>query len=151
VVSEATEDPRRAFPIPVPDADTQPFWDGCARRELLIQRCSSCGRWLWQPRPVCSSCQEPDPAWTRVSGEGFVASWTVIRAPTLPAYADRVPFVILLVQLDEGVRLIGYLVDGEGRLLRTDGSAEGIRIGMRVSLRFHDQSGTILPCWTPAS
>jgi uncharacterized OB-fold protein len=66
-------------------------------------------------------------------------------------YADRVPFVILLVQLDEGVRLIGYLVDGEGRLLRTDGATEGIRIGTRVSLRFHDQSGTILPCWTPAS
>ena len=59
-----------------------------------------------------------------------------------------VPFVLLLVELAEGVRLIGYLVDGAGRVLRTDGAAEGVRIGARVALRFHDQAGTPLPCWT---
>ena len=89
--------------------------------------------------------------WTRVSGSGAVASWTVIRPPTLPAYAEMVPFVVLLVQLDEGVRLLGYLVDGEGHLLRTDGVAEGVAIGSRVALRFHEQAGTILPCWTLAA
>jgi uncharacterized OB-fold protein len=137
-----------AFPAPEPDADTQPFWDACRRRELVIQRCARCGAWLWQPRPVCSACQAPDPVWTRVSGDGVVASWTVIRPPVLPAFAARVPFVILLVELAEGVRLLGYLVDGDGRVLETDGSAEAVRIGMRVALRFHDQAGTMLPCWT---
>ena len=136
------------FPVPVPDADTQPFWDGCARGELLIQRCGRCSKWLWQPRPICSSCQAPDPAWTRVSGDGVVASWMVMRPPTLPAYAARVPFVILLVELEEGVRLLGYLVDDGGRVLKTDGAAENVRIGARVALRFHDQAGTPLPCWT---
>jgi uncharacterized OB-fold protein len=145
VVSDA------AFPIPVPDADTQPFWDACARGELLIQRCGACGRWLWQPRPICSSCQKPDPVWTRVSGDGVVASWMVMRPPTLPAYADVVPFVILLVELAEGVRLIGYLVDDAGRMLKTDGAAEKVAIGARVALRFHDQAGTPLPCWTMAA
>jgi uncharacterized OB-fold protein len=139
------------FPIPVPDADTQPFWDGCARGELVIQRCGRCGKWLWQPRPICSSCQAPDPVWTRVSGDGVVASWMVMRPPTLPAYADRVPFVILLVELEQGVRLIGYLVDEAGRMLRTDGTAEKVAIGARVALRFHDQAGTPLPCWTMAA
>lgn len=142
--------PAPSFPIPVPDADTQPFWDGCARGELLIQRCASCGRWLWQPRPICSRCQTPDPPWTRVSGAGTVASWTVIRPPTLAAYSEMVPFVVLLVQLDEGVRLLGYLVDERGDLLRTDGVAEGLAMGSRVVLRFHDQAGTILPSWTLA-
>lgn len=150
-MSGADIDPKTAFPVPVPDQDTQPFWDGCKRRELLIQRCGSCQKWLWQPRPICSTCQTPDPAWTKVSGDGVVASWTVMRPPTLPAYAELVPFVILLVELTEGVRLIGYLVDAEGRLLRTDGAAEGVRIGARVALRFHDQAGTILPSWTMAS
>jgi len=143
--------PEAGFPIPVPDADTQPFWDACARGELLIQRCASCGKWLWQPRPICSSCQTPDPVWTRVSGDGVVASWMVMRPPTLPAYAERVPFVILLVELTEGVRLIGYLVDDQGRLLTTDGTAEKVAIGTRVALRFHDQAGTPLPCWTMAA
>jgi uncharacterized OB-fold protein len=139
---------RAGFPVPLPDADTQPFWDGCARRELLIQRCGRCGGWLWQPRPICSRCQTPDPAWTRVSGDGVVASWTVLRPPTLPAFAGMVPFVLLLVELDEGVRLIGYLVDDRGDVLKTDGAAEGVAIGARVTLRFHDQGGTILPSWT---
>lgn len=147
----AAADPAPSFPVPVADADTQPFWDGCRRGELLVQCCASCGRWLWQPRPICSRCQTPDPVWTRVSGSGAVASWTVIRPPTLPAYAEMVPFVVLLVQLDEGVRLLGYLVDGEGHLLRTDGVAEGVAIGSRVALRFHEQAGTILPCWTLAA
>ena len=138
------------FPVPVADQDTQPFWDGCRRGELLIQRCGACGKWLWQPRPVCSSCQTPDPAWTRVSGDGAIASWTVMRPPTLPAFAALVPFVVLLVTLDEGVRLLGYLVDDAGRVVQTDGGAEGVAIGRRVRLRFHDQAGTILPCWTLA-
>ncbi len=144
-------DSRMAFPQPVPDRDTQPFWDACARGELVIQRCGACQRWLWQPRPICSSCQAPDPVWTRVPGGGRVASWTVLRPPTLPAHADRVPFVVLLVELDEGVRLLGYLVDDAGALLRTDGEAEGVRIDARVALRFHEQAGTPLPCWTLAA
>ncbi len=150
-MSAAPLDPARAFPVPVPDADTQPFWDACARRELVIQRCGKCQAWLWQPRPLCSQCQTPDPVWTRVSGDGHVASWIVLRPPTLPAYAEKVPFVVLLVQLDEGVRMLGYLVDDAGRLLRTDGSAEGLAIGRRVALCFHDQAGTILPSWTLAA
>ncbi len=142
-------DPTLAFPVPVPDSDTQAWWDACARRELMVQRCESCGQWIWQPRPLCWKCQTPDPVWKRVSGEGFAASWMVMRPPTLPAYADLVPYVILLVELDEGVRMVGYLVDDAGEVLKTDGEAEGIRIGTRVSLRFHDQAGTLLPSWTP--
>jgi uncharacterized OB-fold protein len=66
----------------------------------------------------------------------------------LPAWADRVPFVVLLVELDEGVRMLGYLVDEAGRLLQTDGAAERVAIGTRVALRFHEQAGTWLPSWT---
>ena len=73
-----------------------------------------------------------------------------MRPPTLPAYAGMVPFVLLLVELEQGVRLIGYLVDDAGRVVQTDGTAESVRIGARVALRFHDQAGTPLPCWTMA-
>lgn len=137
-----------AYPIPVPDADTQPFWDGCRRRELWIQRCGACQAWLWQPRPICSRCQTPDPLWTRVSGAGRVASWITLHPPVLSAYAEQVPFSVLLVELDEGPRLLGYLVDGAGRLLGTDGAPRGVEVGAPVALRFHDQAGTLLPSWT---
>ena len=62
-----------------------------------------------------------------------------------------VPFVVLLVELDEHVRLLGYLVDREGKMLKTDGVAEGIRMGAPVRLRFHEQGGFNLPSWTLAA
>ena len=80
-----------------------------------------------------------------------MASWTVLRPPSLPAFAQKLPYVVLLVELDEGVRLIGFLVDTEGKWLRSDGEAEGIHMGTRVALRFYDQAGTSLPSWTVAS
>ena len=147
-MSAESVDPKKMFPIPVPDQNTQEFWDGVARGELLVQRCASCSKWLWQPRPVCSKCQTLDPQWTQVSGDGHVASWLVMRPPTLPAFADFVPFVIVLVELDEGVRMVGYLVDDDGNRLQTDGEAEGLNFGRRAALRFHDQAGTTLPSWT---
>lgn len=138
----------KQFPIPVADADTAPYWEGVARNELLVQRCGACNAWIWQPRPICPRCQMADPPWTLVSGDAAVASWIVLRPPVLPAYAEMVPFVVLLVELDQGVRMLGYLVDDAGNVLRTDGEAEALAIGARVALRFHEQAGTKLPCWT---
>lgn len=136
-------------PAPVADRDTRPFWDAAAERRLVVQRCASCGTWIWQPRPLCPACHAPDLIWTEVAGEGRVVSWTVLHPPMLPVWADAVPFVVLLVELDEGVRMLGQLVDDAGGLLRTDGSAEGVAMGARVALRWRvDEAGTILPAWT---
>jgi len=147
-MSPSGDHPKAAFPTPRPDAVTQPFWDGVAEGRLLVQRCARCAKWIWQPRPVCSGCQAVAPDWAEVSGDGRILSWTVLRPPTLPAFAEFVPFVLLLVELDEGVRMVGYLVDDLGQRLRTDGAAEGVDFDRRVALRFHDQAGTRLPCWT---
>jgi uncharacterized OB-fold protein len=135
-------------PKPVPDRDTQPFWDAVEERRLVVQRCSSCGHWIWQPKPVCPTCQTPDPVWTEIKGNGRVASWTVLHPPVLPVWADKVPFVVLLVELDEGVRMVGQLVDDLGELLQTNGEAEGLEFGKRVSLRWRvDEAGQTLPAW----
>ena len=81
---------------------------------------------------MCSSCQTPGPVWTTVSGDGEVASWTVMRPPTLPAYASMVPFVVLLVTLDQGIRLLGYLVDDAGRYAQDRRRRRGCRDRTRV-------------------
>ena len=134
-----------ALPVPVADRDTQPFWSGCDEQQLLIQRCSGCHRWIWQPMPLCPNCHRPDPVWTTVSGDGTIASWTVIRPPVLAGHAGRTPFVIVLVELVEGVRLLGYLVDDAGEWLITDGVDEGIAMGAPARLRWHRQDGRWLP------
>ncbi|MCA1833344.1 MAG: Zn-ribbon domain-containing OB-fold protein [Actinomycetota bacterium] len=135
-------------PRPVPDQDTLPFWDGVAERMLIVPRCASCGQWIWQPRPVCYRCRATNPVWTQVSGNGRVASWTVLHPPVLPVWADRLPLVVLLVELDEGIRMVGQLVDDEGTLLQTDGTAEGLAMGARVALRWRKEADITLPAWT---
>lgn len=135
------------FPLPVPDADTQGFWDAAADHRLVVQHCTACGHWIWQPKPVCPRCHAADPPWEEVSGDGRVASWTVIRPPVLPAFEPFVPFVILLVELDEGVRMVGQLVGDDGALLVTDGEAEGVGMGVPVVLRWREQGSVTLPAW----
>ncbi len=137
-------------PIPVPDQDTQPFWDAAKEHRLLVPRCRECGFWIWQPKPVCPRCGTDGPEWTEVTGDGRVGSWTVLRPPVLPAFAELIPFVILLVELDEGVRLVGQLVAEDGTLLQTDGVAEGLEMGSPVALRWRDSEGWTLPVWTLA-
>jgi uncharacterized OB-fold protein len=135
-------------PKPVADHDTQPFWDGVSERRLLVQRCSSCQSWIWQPRPICPRCHAAEPVWTEVTGKGRVASWTVIHPPVLEVWADAVPFVVLLVELDEGVRMLGQLVDENGTLLHTDGTNEALAMGRKVSLMWRiDESGGPLPAY----
>ncbi|MGZ4190479.1 MAG: Zn-ribbon domain-containing OB-fold protein, partial [Actinomycetota bacterium] len=70
-------------PKPVADRDTQPFWDGVSEHRLMVQRCRECARWIWQPRPICPTCHAADPAWTSVSGDARVVSWTVLHPPVL--------------------------------------------------------------------
>jgi uncharacterized protein len=125
-------------PEPVADADTRPYWDAVAEQRLLVPRCSACERWIWQPRPLCPACHIPDPRWHEVSGAGRLVSWTVIRPPVLRAWRDDVPFAVLLVELDEGVRMVGRLVDGD---------YEDLQIGQPVALRWRREGPTILPAW----
>ena len=128
-------------PKPVPDADTQPYWDAAAEHRLVVQRCAECGRWIWQPRPLCASCGALDPPWHTVSGNGVVASWTVVHPPVLPAWADDVPFTVLLVELAEGVRMVGRLVDAH---------PDAVTMGAPVTLRWREEAGVALPAWTPS-
>jgi len=134
-------------PKPVADRDTQPFWDGVAERRLLVPRCTWCGRFIWQPRPLCPACHAPDPEWVEVSGDARVASWTVIHPPVLLVWQDEVPFTILLVELDDapGVRMLGQRVDDAGLLLH---DAEGVDFGARAVLRWRvDEADQTLPAW----
>ena len=98
----------RAYPVP--DAVTQPFWDGVAEGVLRVQRCDACGRHVFYPRAVCPFCMGASLTWVEASGRGRVHSFTVVhRAP--PDLRDEAPYVVALVELDEGVRMMTRLVD----------------------------------------
>ncbi len=140
-------------PKPVADGDTQPFWDAVAHHKLVVPRCSSCEAWIWQPRPLCPRCHASDPSWVELDGDARVVSWTALHPPVLGVWSDQVPFVVLLVELDDapGVRMLGQLVDDAGTLLKTNGEREGLAIGLPLSLRWRvDEAGQTLPAWTLA-
>ena len=95
-------------PLPAIDADSQPFWDGARRGELLLQRCTSCGRWQFYPRPRCIHCGG-DVEWVSASGAGRVYSYTVVHRAAHEAFASNVPYVVALIDLAEGPRMMSRL------------------------------------------
>ena len=98
-------------PVPKPNSDTQAYWDACAEGKLLYQACRTCATIQTYPRSHCAQCQSNDLEWHQSAGGGSVYSHTtVLRAPT-PAFKDEVPYVIALVQLDEGFRLMVNILD----------------------------------------
>lgn len=137
------------LPVPMPDRDTQPFWDAAANHRLMVQHCRHCDRWIWQPKPLCPICHGDDATWEEISGEGTVASWIAPQPPLLPALSDVAPFAVVLVDLPESIRMTGMLVEHDGALLRAVPAAlKELKIGRPVSLRWRQQRGWTLPCWT---
>ncbi|PIU55381.1 MAG: hypothetical protein COS88_04720 [Chloroflexi bacterium CG07_land_8_20_14_0_80_51_10] len=99
---------------PLPDVyweQTREFWEGCRRHELWIQRCSDCGTFRWYPRHMCHVCNSANKTWTKASGNGKIYSWTVVHHPSSPAWAAETPYVVAVVELEEGVRMASNIVD----------------------------------------
>ena len=129
-------------PVPYPDDASEPFWTACARHELTLQRCAGCGRLRFPPRPMCPRCTSMESTWERASGRGRVWSWVVAHPPVLPAFQDRVPFNVAVIDLEEGVRMIGNVFEIAN---------EDLQEGMPVEVTFEDvEDGVSLPQWRPA-
>ncbi len=99
-------------PLPVADPDSAPYWAGCRRHRLLIQRCDGCGQVRFPPSGSCPACGSDRAAWIEASGRGTVYSWIVVVRP-IPAevFAGEVPYVVALIELDEGVRMPSNLIE----------------------------------------
>lgn len=130
-------------PLPTPDRDTLPYWEGCRRHELLMQRCADCGTYIFPPLPMCPACTSMNREWGRVSGRGRIYSWFVVHHATHPDFVDDVPYAVVLVELDEqpGLRLPSNVVEC---------SIEEIEIGMPVEVVFEDVTDEVtLPKFRP--
>ncbi|MCU1344672.1 MAG: hypothetical protein JWL70_938 [Acidimicrobiia bacterium] len=129
-------------PQPPVNPVSAPYWEAAARHELMLQRCGSCQRYIFFPRPTCPNCGGADLRWTPVSGRGIVHTFTVARRATHPGMADFVPYVIALVELAEGPRLTTNLVDVD---------PDDVTVGLAVQVTFLDQpDGVTLPVFAPA-
>jgi hypothetical protein len=98
---------------PMMSMDAQPYWDGLQAGQLQVQRCGSCGQLRHYPRPMCPACQSFEVGWLTLAGAGTVHSWTRPHQSALPGFADQVPFTLVTVDMAEGVRVLGRLLDAD--------------------------------------
>ncbi|CAA0079297.1 Uncharacterised protein [Mycolicibacterium vanbaalenii] len=94
------------IPVPAPSAASAPFWDSTRSRVLSMQRCAACRLLVWYPRHLCRYCGATDLVWEQLSGRGVVYAVSVHHRPALPALADKVPYSVVLIDLDEGARVM---------------------------------------------
>jgi uncharacterized OB-fold protein len=105
-----TAEYKKPLPNPQHWPASQAFWEAAKRHELLMPRCTLCNKLFFYPREVCPTCLQSDIEWQKVSGNGRMHSFTVIHQPANPSFAEDVPYVYAMIQLDEGPRMISNLV-----------------------------------------
>ena len=130
-------------PLPLPNELTTPFWEGSAQGQLVIQSCNACGHLQHAPEPVCSACLSFDLGSAAVSGKGTVYTYCIATQAFHPWFADKLPFVIAVVELDEqpGLKMITNIVDVD---------PDSVSVGDRVEVTFSPLGeGFMLPVFRP--
>lgn len=118
-----------AKPLPAAEGFAKEFYDWCKRHELRFQRCADCGAWRHVPREMCAECSSWKWEWAKSSGHGKVFTWTVVARALHPAFQHDTPYAPVVVEMDEGVRLLSAV---------TDCTPDQLQIGMAVEVTFDD-------------
>ena len=120
-----------------------PFWRSVDRRAMALPRCGACGRFHFYPRPVCPECWSDKLDWRPVRGRGTVWSYTIVRFAhgAHEGWKTRVPYAVALIELEEGVRMMGNVVDC---------AVESVHTGMAVRLAYREYEDGLIPAFVPA-
>jgi uncharacterized OB-fold protein len=130
-----TDLPEGAKPrvAPIPDAESEAFWSGTLEGKLLVQECSVCGQRQLYGRSLCTNCHSASLSWIEASGKGTIYSRTIIRQNPSRSFKHLIPFVVALIDLDDGPRMMSNVVGTP---------AEEVNIGDRVRVTFEPVSDT---------
>jgi uncharacterized OB-fold protein len=128
-------------PLPRIDEESRGYWEALARHELYVQECGRCRLRRFPPRAVCPGCLSSAITWIRASGRGSVESFTVTYQNQAPGFRERLPYVLAVVELEEGVRLMTNVVGCP---------PDAVRIGMPVEVEWEDVTPEVtLPLFRP--
>lgn len=130
------------LPAPVVTEESRPFWDGIGQGVLKYQHCGACGH-AWLPaRSECPVCLAADASWRDASGQARLVSWVVYHKPFNPAFADRVPYTVAIVEIEEGARLITNIVGVD--------DPETLAIDQPLKLKIERDGDVNVPRFEPA-
>ena len=133
------------IPPPVPQPESDFYWEKCKAHELWLRHCRACDKAYFYPRDICPECFSRDTDWIQSSGRGVLHTFCIVHRGPTPAFRDKVPYVVAVVELDSGARMPTNLVEVEA-------DPEHVKIGMAVEVTFEDLDDNIsLPMFRPAS
>jgi uncharacterized OB-fold protein len=127
--------------LPRPTPESAPFWQGCRDHKLLLQYCTTCGTHQFYPRVICANCMSEQLEWREASGRGTVETYTIVTRAVSEAYAADAPYVIALITLEEGPRMMSNVIGCD---------VENVKCGIAVEVVFERWSDEItMPKFRP--
>lgn len=133
---------RAKKPVPSPAPESVPYWEAAKQHRLTLQRCKACAKFWFPPSQACPHCMAADFEWVAVSGRGKVYSFVTFHRVYHPAFATEVPYVVALVELEEGPRLLTNIVGVK---------PDAVSCEMPVKVVFDDVAETVsVPKFAPA-
>ncbi len=105
-------------PVPEPTPESKPYWDALNEGRLMLQSCGACGKVRHYPRPLCDACFSFDVRWINAKGTGTIHSWTVTHHAFNPGFKAELPYVLVTVDLAEGVRMQAPLRQADASTLK---------------------------------
>ena len=113
-------------PLPIPSVESKPFWDGCKEHKLLLPRCNQCGSYRFPPTATCPKCLSTEWAWAKSTGRGKIYSFGVYHRVYHQAFEADVPYALVVVELEEGPRLVSNVVNCPAEQLKCDMPVEAV-------------------------
>jgi uncharacterized OB-fold protein len=126
------------IPLPAASELSRPYWDGCAKGRLTYQACLACGTSMSDPGYLCRWCHSPRLEWRISAGQGSVYSYSTVWRPQTANF--EVPYIVIIVELSEKFSIVSNLIGCE---------PDGARVGLPVTVEFHDDAGMTLPYFRP--
>jgi len=128
--------------VPVPTPATLPFWEGTQAGELRVQLCDCCGKHVFYPRLRCPECGADALSWVRTSGRARLYSYSISHV-AMPGWAGETPYIIAVVELEEGPRMMTNLVG-------VPADPAHLTLDMPLEVVFEPRGEMMLPMFRPA-
>jgi uncharacterized protein len=132
-------------PVPQADGTTRHFWESLKAHQMEIQRCNDTGNAFFYPRGMSPFTLSDNISWESVSGKAVVHAFTIVHQNRAPGFVDELPYVVAMVELEEGARMMTNLIDVEP-------DPEHVKIGMPVEIVYEDITDDVtLPKFRPST
>ncbi len=131
-------------PVPVPQPESDHYWEQAKSGKLVFQKCDDCGTVQFYPRVLCIDCNSRSLGWVESTGRGTLFTFSIVHAPPHPVFRDDLPYVTAIVELEEGVKMPSQVIGIEPE-------PDQLHIGMQLEVAFEEITESIsLPKFRPS-